>query len=129
MNDEAKQTSAEPAAADTAQLIAAITLAVGGIVAFYVLKSRPEAWASWAALAGGLLLGVLVFVFSQYGRNFWQFVLESRVELRKVFWPTRQETFMTTLVVLGFVLIASTFFWLLDLTLASVTKFFTGQSG
>ena len=129
MNDEAKQTSTEPAAADTAQLVAAITLAMGGIVAFYVLKSRPEAWASWAALAGGLLLGVLVFVFSQYGRNFWQFVLESRVELRKVFWPTRQETFMTTLVVLGFVLIASTFFWLLDLTLASVTKFFTGQSG
>jgi len=129
MNDEAKQTSTEPAAADTAQLIAAISLGLGGIVAFYLLKSRPEAWASWAALAGGLLLGVLVFVFSQYGRNFWQFVLESRVELRKVFWPTRQETFMTTLVVLGFVLIASTFFWLLDLTLASVTKFFTGQSG
>ena len=129
MNDEAKQTSTEPAAADTAQLVAAITLAMGGIVAFYVLKSRPEAWASWAALAGGLLLGVLVFVFSQYGRNFWQFVLESRVELRKVFWPSRQETFTTTLVVLGFVLIASTFFWLLDLTLASVTKFFTGQTG
>ncbi len=129
MNDEAKQTSTEPAAADTAQLVAAIALAVGGIVAFYVLKSRPEAWASWAALAGGLLLGVLVFVFSRYGRNFWQFVLESRVELRKVFWPSRQETFTTTLVVLGFVLIASTFFWLLDLTLASVTKFFTGQSG
>ena len=95
MNDEAKQTSTEPAAADTAQLVAAITLAMGGIVAFYVLKSRPEAWASWAALVGGLLLGVLVFVFSQYGRNFWQFVLESRVELRKVFWPSRQETFMT----------------------------------
>ena len=129
MNDEAKQTSTEPAAADTAQLVAAITLAMGGIVAFYVLKSRPEAWASWAALAGGLLLGVLVFVFSQYGRNFWQFVLESRVELRKVCWPSRQETFTTTLVVLGFVLIASIFFWLLDLTLASMTKFFTGQSG
>ena len=129
MNDEAKQTSTEPAAADTAQLIAAITLAVGGVVAFYVLKSRPEAWASWAGLAGGVVLGILVFVFSPSGRRFWQFVLESRVELRKVFWPSRQETFMTTLVVLGFVLIASTFFWLLDLTLASVTKFFTGQSG
>ena len=100
MNDEAKQTSAEPAAADTAQLIAAIVLVLGGIVAYYVLKSRPEAWASWVALFGGILLGVLVFAFSQYGRNFWQFVLESRVELRKVFWPTRQETFTTTLVVL-----------------------------
>jgi preprotein translocase subunit SecE len=128
MNDEAKQTSTEPAAADTAQLIAAIVLALGGIVAYYVLKSRPEAWASWAALAGGILLGVLVFGLSLHGRNFWTFVLESRVELRKVFWPSRQETFTTTLVVLGFVLVASIFFWLLDLSLASVTKFFTGQS-
>jgi preprotein translocase subunit SecE len=128
MNDEAKQTSTEPAAADTAQLIAAIVLALGGIVAYYVLKSRPEAWASWAALAGGILLGVLVFALSLYGRNFWTFVLESRVELRKVFWPSRQETFTTTLVVLGFVLVTSVFFWLLDLGLASVTKFFTGQS-
>ena len=67
-----------------------------------------------------------MFAFSQYGRNFWQFVLESRVELRKVFWPSRQETFTTTLVVLVFVVIASMFFWLLDLLLASVTKFFTG---
>ena len=96
-------------------------------MAYYVLKTRPEAWASWVALAGGILLGVLVFALSLYGRNFWQFVLESRVELRKVFWPSRQETFTTTLVVLGFVLVASMFFWLLDLALASVTKFFTGQ--
>jgi len=54
-------------------------------------------------------------------------VLEARVELRKVFWPTRQETFTTTLVVLGFVVVASIFFWLLDLTLASATRFITGQ--
>ena len=127
MNDEAKQTSAEPAAADTAQLIAAIALALGGIVAFYVFKSRPEAWISWVALLGGLLLGVVVFAVSQYGRNFWQFFLESRVELRKVFWPSRQETFTTTMVVLVFVIFASAFFWLLDLGLAYLTKFFTSQ--
>ena len=127
MNDEQKQTTAAPAATGTVQLIAAIALVAGGIAAFYVLKSRPEAWASWVGLAGGVLLGVLVFAFSAIGRRFWQFVLESRVELRKVFWPSRQETFTTTLVVLGFVAVASVFFWLLDLTLASVTKFFTGQ--
>jgi preprotein translocase subunit SecE len=127
MNDEAKQTSAAPAATGTVQLIAAILLVLGGIVGFYVLESRAEIWASWAALAAGFVLGVLVFAFSPKGKRFWQFVLEARVELRKVFWPSRQETFTTTLVVLGFVLIASVFFWLLDLTLASVTKFFTGQ--
>jgi len=54
-------------------------------------------------------------------------VLEARVELRKVFWPTREETFKTTLIVLVFVAITATFFWLLDLLLAAVTRFFTGQ--
>jgi preprotein translocase subunit SecE len=127
MNDEAKQPAAVKAGAGTVQMIVAITLVIGGIVAFYVLKSRPEAWMSWVAMFGGILLGILVFAFSANGRGFWQFFLESRVELRKVFWPNRQETFTTTLVVLVFVVIASLFFWVLDLTLASVTKFFTGQ--
>ena len=127
MNDEAKQTSAAQAEGGTVQLVAAILLAVGGIVGYYVLKTRPEAWASWASLAGGGVLAVLVFAFSPYGRRFWQFVLEARVELRKVFWPSRQETFTTTMVVLVFVLVASVFFWALDLLLASATKFFTGQ--
>ena len=126
MNDEVKTQTAVPAGADTAKLIAAIILVVGGVVAFYVLKSRPEPWASWVAMFGCMLLGVLLFAFSQHGRSFWQFVLESRVELRKVFWPSRQETFTTTVVVLAFVAIASVFFWLLDLGLAYATKFFTG---
>jgi preprotein translocase subunit SecE len=127
MNDEAKQTAAVSAGADTAKLIAAIILVMGGVVAFYVFKSRPEAWLSWVALFGGILAGVLVFAFSGNGRGFWQFFLESRVELRKVFWPNRNETMTTTLVVLVFVVIASVFFWLLDLLLASATRFFTGQ--
>ena len=127
MNDEVKQTTAAPAGAGTAQLIAAIVLVMGGIVAYYLLKSRPEAWASWVAMFGGIALGVVVFATSAYGKRFWRFVLESRVELRKVFWPTRQETLTTTMVVLVFVAIASLFFWLLDLLLASVTRFFTGQ--
>ena len=127
MNDEVRQQTAVPAGADTAKLVAAIILVIGGVVAYYVLKSRPEVWASWVAMLGAMLAGVLLFAFSRYGRNFWQFVLESRVELRKVFWPSRKETMNTTVIVLVFVAIASTFFWVLDLILAFTTKFFTGQ--
>ena len=65
--------------------------------------------------------------WSQYGRGFWQFVLDSRVELRKIVWPNRQETGMTTLVVFGFVIVAGLFFWVLDLGLAWATKALSGQ--
>jgi len=126
MNDEVKQTTTETSGGGLAQLIIAIVLVLGGIVAFYVLKTRPEAWARWVAMFGGIILGLIVFGTSSYGRRLWRFVLESRVELRKVFWPTRQETMTTTMVVLVFVVIASAFFWLLDLTLAWATRFFTG---
>jgi len=127
MNDEAKQTTDAPAAADTAHMVDDSVLVLGGVVAFYVLKGGPEGGAGWGRMFGGIVLGVLVFAFSPYGGRFWQFVLEARVELRKVFWPSRQETFQTTMVVLVFVVIASVFFWLLDLSLATMTKFFTGQ--
>jgi preprotein translocase subunit SecE len=127
MNDEVKQQKAAEASASSAPLIAGILIVLGGIVGYYVLKSRPEAWMSWGSLAGGFALGILVFALSAQGRDFWQFVLESRVELRKVFWPTRAETMQTTMIVIVFVIIASLFFWVLDLSLASITRFFTGR--
>jgi preprotein translocase subunit SecE len=51
----------------------------------------------------------------------------ARVELRKVVWPTRDETFKTTAVVFVFVIVAGMFFWGLDLVLAAATKWLTGQ--
>ena len=127
MNDEVKQTTAEPTGSDTAQLIAAITLVLGGIIAYYVLKSRPEAWASWVAMFGGIAVGFLVFAFSQYGRNFWRFVLESRVELRKVFWPTRQETTRTMLVVMAVVILMSLMLAGMDLVIQAAVKWLVGN--
>jgi preprotein translocase subunit SecE len=56
-------------------------------------------------------------------------VVESRVELRKVVWPTRQETGMTTLAVFVFVIVAGTFFWVLDVILSWATRTLTGQGG
>jgi preprotein translocase subunit SecE len=56
-------------------------------------------------------------------------MLDSRSELRKVFWPTRNETWITTAVVFGFAVIAGLFFWGLDLILAWATRALTGQGG
>jgi len=115
-------------ALDKVKLAAAIVAALGGVAGYYVLAAQPG-WQRWLTVLAGILLAIGLLAWSQYGRSFWQFVLDSRVELRKIVWPTRQETGMTTLVVFGFVVVAGLFFWVLDLTLAWATKFLSGQGG
>jgi preprotein translocase subunit SecE len=113
-------------ASDKVKAAAAVLLAIGGIVGYYVLSAQP-AWQRWLVVAAGIALALAMLAWSQYGKGFWQFVLDSRIELRKVVWPSRQETGMTTLVVFGFVIVAGLFFWLLDLGLAWATKALSGQ--
>ena len=109
-------------------LWAGVALVVAGVAGYYVLADQPG-WQRWLVVAAGIALGAAVFAASRSGRSFWQFVLDARNELRKVFWPARNETWMTTLVVFIFAIVAGVFFWLLDLFLAWATKYLTGQGG
>jgi preprotein translocase subunit SecE len=113
-------------AANTAKLVIAILLVIAGVAGFYLLDNQ-SAWLRWLAVVAGLVLGALVIAFSQYGADLKQFFALSRIELRKIVWPGRQETGMTTLVVLGFVLVAGLFFWGLDVVLAWATQALTKQ--
>jgi len=115
-----------PGASDKAKLTVGALLVVGGIVAFYTLGNE-SVWLRWAAVAGGLVLAAVVVGMSRYGTALKQFIVDSRVELRKIVWPNKEETFKTTLIVLAFVAISGVFFWLLDFVLAWATRAFTGQ--
>jgi preprotein translocase subunit SecE len=126
MNEQ--MTVQDASVADKAKIAATILLVIGGIAAYYALSAEP-AWMRWLAVVGGIVLGIVVFASSKQGRDFWQFMLDSRIELRKIVWPSRQETGMTTLVVFGFVIVAGLFFWALDLVLAWATRLLTGQGG
>jgi preprotein translocase subunit SecE len=95
-------------------------------VAFYVLHAQAD-WLRWLAVVAGVAFAVVVFGSSARGRTFWQFMSDARQELRKVVWPTRQETTMTTAVVFGFVIIAGLFFWGLDVFLSWATRLLSGQ--
>jgi preprotein translocase subunit SecE len=48
------------------------------------------------------------------GAAFWALVKGSRTEIRKVVWPTRQETVQTTMIVVVFVLLVALVLWGLD---------------
>jgi preprotein translocase subunit SecE len=126
MTDEIKVQ--EAGTADKAKLTVAILIVIAGVAGYYVLAAQ-SIWLRWAAVAASLVLAALVLAFSWYGTQFRQFVELARVELRKIVWPNRQETGMTTLVVFGFVIFAGLFFWALDWVLALATRFLTGQGG
>jgi len=114
--------------ADKAKLTVAVLVVTAGVAAFYVLTDQPV-WIRWAAVAVSLVLAAVVIAFSRYGTEFRRFVELARIELRKIVWPTREETGKMTAVVLMFVVVAGIFFWLLDLVLAWATKTLTGQGG
>ncbi|MBS0388512.1 MAG: preprotein translocase subunit SecE [Proteobacteria bacterium] len=126
MNEQAQDQTASGGAAGTLTVAVAIALLIAGIAAFYLLDTRPD-WQRWSIAGLGLVAALGVFALSPMGRRFWQFILDSRVELRKVVWPNRQETLQTTGVVLFFIVIAGAFFWVLDLLLAWITRMLSGQ--
>ena len=60
------------------------------------------------------------------GRAFFNLCLDARVEIRKVVWPTRQETTQTTIVVLIVIFIVAFILWLLDWGLNGVISSMIG---
>jgi preprotein translocase subunit SecE len=57
---------------------------------------------------------VFVALQTAKGREFWKLVKEAKIEIRKVVWPTRQESTQTTLIVFAFVLFSALVLWGLD---------------
>lgn len=60
------------------------------------------------------------------GSAFLSFAKESRTEVRKVVWPTRQEANQTTLIVLAATLVMALILWGLDGIIVRVVGFITG---
>ena len=125
MNEQAQDQNAGGDFAGIMTVALAIALLIGGIAAFYLLDTRPD-WQRWGSTGVGVVAAIAVFALSPMGRRFWQFILDSRVELRKVVWPSRQETIQVTIVVIVMVIVLSLFFWGLDSLLGLLTRWLTG---
>ena len=69
-------------------------------------------------------LGAAVYIATktETGRLGWDFVKESRTEVRKVVWPTRQETLQTTGLVIAMVAVVAVILWALDTLLAAIMR-------
>ncbi len=113
---------------DTIQLLIAAIIVVGGIGAYYVFEDESILLRA-AGVIVATALGIFVAMQTDPGRTLWRFILGSRIEIRKVIWPTRPETLRTTAAVLVFVVIMGVFFWGLDMFLFWATRTLTGRGG
>ena len=110
--------------ADTLKLMASVSILFASIVSFYYF-SEISVLIRALVIIFSLVISLLIFFRTQRGIIFWEFLQGSRVEMRKVVWPTKQETIQTTLTVFIFVLILGIFFWLLDFILLYITTSIT----
>ena len=111
-------TNAEPknSMIDTLKLLVGLVLLIASIVVFYLF---PDASLLYRVL--GLLaiagVGAAIALTSAKGKGLLTFMGLARTEVRKVVWPSRQETMQTTLMVFIIVVILSIFLWFVDMFL------------
>lgn len=125
-------TAAEPIATkpyqDGIRQVVASVLMITALIGFYYFSDQSLLFRVLALVAVAVASAFLVFT-TALGRRIWGFMKESRVEVRKVIWPSRQETTQTTLIVFIMVFIVGLVLWLLDMLLFWGVSALTGQGG
>ena len=108
--------------ADIGKLVLALVVLVAGIVGFYYFSDNPGV-PSFARVIGVIVAvaaALAIGSFTVPGRKLRGFVAESQFELRKVVWPSRDETLKTTGIIIVVVIILSLLMGLIDWLLKSL---------
>ena len=100
---------------ESVKWLVAIALLAGAVVGNHMFADQSV-----------LLRAIGVVVAIAAGRTFLAFAKEARIEVRKVIWPTRQETTHTTLIVMVATVIMALILWGLDGILFRAVGFLTG---
>ena len=110
----------------TSSCLVAAAAIIGGLYSFYLYEFQISLPIRVLIVLGGTGVGLAIAMTSTQGHRLWHFIQGSRVEIRKVVWPTRQETTQTAIAVFVFTLVLALFFWALDSGLLWVTRQLVG---
>jgi preprotein translocase subunit SecE len=113
---------------DSVKLFVALLVLVAGVAGFYLFEEH-SLLLRVIGLLTVVVAAVLIALQTAVGKSIWSFAADARTEVRKVVWPTRQETIQTTLVVMFVVLLMGIFLWLVDMALMALVRALTGQGG
>jgi preprotein translocase subunit SecE len=114
LNSRVEQSKSGGSAGDIVKYVLALLLVAAGVFAFYWFNGQWPTVARVMSVVGGLIAGAVLFMTTVKGAQTREFLGESRFELRKVVWPTRQEATRTTWVVIVVVIIMSLILALFD---------------
>ena len=112
---------------DIVKYALALLLAAAGLFAFYWFDGQWPGGVRVLAVVAGLVAGALVFMTTAKGAQTREFLVESRFELRKVVWPTRQGTTRTMWVVIAVVILISLMLAGMDLVIQWAVKWLLGN--
>ena len=109
----------------------ALALVVAGVAAFYYFSDVSGFTLLYRVLmlVALVLLALGVMFTTVTGKNIWAFALEAKQEVRKVVWPSREETIRTTILVFGLVFLVGLILWFLDMFLFWGIQNLTSQGG
>ena len=110
----AKQIENLKSGSDQWKTILAILIVVAGLALYYMNPLGFNALTKVLVTLVVFAVAVMVFVKSNQGDRLIHFLKETQIELRKVVWPTREETIKTTGIIMIAVFITAIFLWIVD---------------
>lgn len=113
---------------DSLLLLVAALLFAGGLFAFYYFDPKLATTLRVLILLAAIGASAAVGYRAQIGRDVWSAVSGARTELRKVIWPTKQESVQTTIMIAVVVVFMALLMWLLDSGLLYGVEKLTGRN-
>jgi preprotein translocase subunit SecE len=113
---------------DTIKLGLALLIVIAALVGFYFYADQSLLYRVLGLLAAAGV-SVAIALQTEKGRHIWSYFQDAQIEVRKVVWPTRQETVQTTLIVIVMVILVAIILWLLDMFLGWAIGSLMGHGG
>jgi preprotein translocase subunit SecE len=111
---------------DILKLGIALLILASAIAAFYFYTDVSQLLRVVGLLAASGV-AIAISLQTEKGRTLWAFILDAQVEVRKVVWPTRQETLQTTGIVIIAVIVFAIILGILDWGLGAAIESVIGQ--
>ncbi len=110
-------------------LVCIVLLVAATLVNRYLpqyVASASSVWVRIAVITGLVVVALFGLYKTHQGKGFMRLLVDARMELHRITWPTKQDTVKTSWVVMVVVLLMSILLWALDNFFGWIVKLIVG---